>query len=84
MLSRDKLKGLDQIEKIVNSALKTDPETFEKLLSLIDNIIVIESTKPSFILVISVDEQGIKINNMDPKQQTVQVSGSLIEILRAL
>ena len=65
MLSRDKLKGLDQIEKIVNSALKTDPETIEKLLSLIDNIIVIESTKPSFILVISVDEQGIKINNMD-------------------
>ena len=84
MLSRDKLKGLNQVEKIINSALKTDPETFEKLLSIIDNIIVIESTKPSFILVISVDEQGIKINNMDPKQQTVQVSGSLIEILRAL
>ena len=84
MLPRDKLKGLNQIEKIINSALKTDPETFEKLLSLKDNIIVIESSKPSFTLVISVDEQGIKINNMDSKKQTVHVSGSLIEILRAL
>jgi len=84
MLSRDKLKGLNQIEKIINSALKTDPETFEKLLSLKDNIIVIESSKPSFTLVISVDEQGIKINNIDSKKQTVHVSGSLIEILRAL
>ncbi|MAZ25242.1 MAG: hypothetical protein CMK41_05630 [Porticoccaceae bacterium] len=84
MLPRDKLKGLNQIEKIINSALKTDPETFEKLLSLKDNIIVIESSKPSFTLVISVDEQGIKINNIDSKKQTVHVSGSLIEILRAL
>ena len=84
MLPRDKLKGLNQIEKIINSALKTDPETFEKLLSLKDNIVVIESSKPSFTLVISVDEQGIKINNMDSKKQTVHVSGSLIEILRAL
>ena len=84
MLPRDKLKGLDQIEKIINSALKTDPETFEKLLSLKDNIIVIESSKPSLTLVISVDEQGIKINNIDSKKQTVHVSGSLIEILRAL
>ena len=84
MLPRDKLKDLNQIEKIINSALKTDPETFEKLLSLKDNIIVIESSKPSFTLVISVDEQGIKINNIDSKKQTVHVSGSLIEILRAL
>ena len=84
MLPRDKLKGLNQIEKIINSALKTDPETFEKLLSLKDNIVVIESSKPSFTLVISVDEQGIKINNIDSKKQTVHVSGSLIEILRAL
>ena len=84
MLPRDKLKDLNQIEKIINSALKTDPETFEKLLSLKDNIIVIESSKPSFTLVISVDEQGIKINNIDSKKQTVHVSGSLIEILKAL
>ena len=48
MIFLDKTKGLNRIEKVINSALRTDPTTFEKLIKLGGKSVVIESMSPSF------------------------------------
>ena len=84
MIFLDKTKGLNRIEKVINSALRTDPTTFEKLKKLGGESVVIESMSPSFTVNILVTDNGIQLTRETFDYPSVRISGSLTSIIKTL
>ena len=84
MIFLDKTKGLNRIEKVINSALRTDPTTFEKLIKLGGKSVVIESMSPSFTVNILVTDNGIQLTRETFDDPSVRISGSLPSIIKTV
>ena len=84
MIFLDKTKGLNRIEKVINSALRTDPTTFEKLIKLEGKSVVIESVSPLFTVNILVTDNGIKLTRETFDDPSVRISGSLTSIIKTV
>ena len=84
MIFLDKTKGLNRIEKVINSALRTDPTTFEKLKKLGEKSVVIESMSPSLTVNILVTDKGIQLTRETLDDPSVRISGPLTSIIKTV
>ena len=84
MIFLDKTKGLNRIEKVINSALRTDPTTFEKLTKLRGKSVVIDSMSPSLKVNILVTDNGIQLTRETFDDPSVRISGSLTSIIKTV
>mgnify|MGYP003322647892 FL=1 len=81
MLSMFTSSTFDGVEIILNRALDYDPSAKDQLKDLHGQVLIVESTSPSFSLAIEISNASLILHNDWSEESAVKVKGTLVSMI---